>query len=263
MPNLSILVDNRDRVMTLTLNRPDVLNAFNAEMAERLLGCLKTAASDPGVRAVLITGAGRAFSSGQDLSEVLPRDEQPAPDLGEIVARQYNPIVHAIRSLEKPVVCAVNGTAAGAGANLAFCCDIVIAAEGVTFIQSFSRIGLIPDSGGTFILPRIVGLQRAAAMTMLGEKLTAEKAMAWGLIHDVVPPTVLHDTTHDLAKRLASMPTRGIGLTKRGMNAAFGNDLDAQLALEAELQREAGRTHDYGEGVRAFIEKRAPRYEGR
>jgi len=262
MPFLHIIVERRDGVMLLTLNRPEVLNSFNAKMAEDVQRALREAADDPAVRAVLITGTGRAFSSGQDLTEVLPQDGRPSPDLGDIVRRQYNPIIHAIRTMEKPVICAVNGVAAGAGANLAFACDIVVAAEEAVFIQSFAKIGLIPDSGGTFILPRIVGLQRAAALTMLGEKLTADMAKQWGLVYDVVPHTVLASTSFEIAKRLACLPTRGFGLTKRGFNAAFGNDLDTQLALEEELQGEAGRTADYQEGVRAFIEKRPPRFRG-
>jgi 2-(1,2-epoxy-1,2-dihydrophenyl)acetyl-CoA isomerase len=262
MPFVHIVVERRDGVMLLTLNRPEVLNSFNAKMAEDVQRALREAAEDPAVRAVLISGTGRAFSSGQDLAEVLPREGHPQPDLGDIVRRQYNPIVHAIRTMEKPVVCAVNGVAAGAGANIAFACDIVVAAEDAVFIQSFGKIGLIPDSGGTFILPRIVGLQRAAALTMLGEKLPAERAKEWGLVYDVVPHTVLASTSFEIAKRLACLPTRGFGLTKRGFNAAFSNDLDTQLALEEELQGEAGRTLDYTEGVQAFIEKRPPRFKG-
>ena len=258
-----LLVQRRDGVMSVTLNRPEVLNSFNGRMADELISALGSAAEDTDVRAVLLTGSGRAFCAGQDLAAVLPEAGQPEPDLGDVVARQYNPIIRAIRTLEKPVVCAVNGVAAGAGANLAFACDIVVASEDATFIQSFARVGLIPDSGGTFILPRIVGLQRAAALTMLGEKLPAMRAMEWGLVHDVVPNAVLAETSFDLARRLADMPTRGLGLTKRGFNAAFANDLDAQLALEEELQREAGRTADHAEGVRAFVEKRAPRFQGR
>lgn len=258
-----LLVDRRDGVLVIALNRPDVLNSFNGPMARELVAALRTAAADEALRAVLLTGTGRAFCAGQDLSAVLPAEGGPAPDLGDIVRDQYNPIVRAIRTLEKPVVCAVNGVAAGAGANLAFACDLVLASEDATFIQSFARVGLIPDSGGTFILPRIVGLQRAAALTMLGEKLTAQRALEWGLVYDVVPAAVLADRSLDLARRLAGMPTRGLGLAKRGFNAAFANDLDAQLALEETLQREAGRTADYAEGVRAFAEKRAPRFEGR
>jgi 2-(1,2-epoxy-1,2-dihydrophenyl)acetyl-CoA isomerase len=263
MPFVHIVVERRDGVMLLTLNRPEVLNSFNAKMADDVQQALRDAAGDAGVRAVHITGSGRAFCSGQDLSEVLPAAGRPAPDLGDVVRRQYNPIIHAIRTMEKPVICAVNGVAAGAGANLAFACDIVVASEEAVFIQSFGKIGLIPDSGGTFILPRIVGLQRAAALTMLGEKLTAARAKDWGLVYDVVPPTVLASTSFEIAKRLASLPTRGFGLTKRGFNAAFANDLDTQLALEEQLQGEAGRTQDYAEGVRAFMEKRPPRFTGR
>lgn len=258
-----LIVASREGVLSITLNRPDVLNSFNGRMAEELQAALRMAASDASVRAVLLTGSGRAFCAGQDLAEVLPQDGRPMPDLGEVVARQYNPIVHAIRSLEKPVVCAVNGVAAGAGANLAFSCDLVVASESATFIQSFAKIGLIPDSGGTFILPRIVGLQRAAALTMLGEKLDATRARDWGLVYEVVPGSVLGDVSFDLARRLAALPTRALGLAKRGFNAAFTNDLDAQLALEEALQREAGATADYAEGVRAFVEKRAPKFEGR
>jgi 2-(1,2-epoxy-1,2-dihydrophenyl)acetyl-CoA isomerase len=258
-----LIVQRRDGVMTITLNRPDVLNSFNRRMADELVSALREAATDDGVRAVLLTGGGRAFCAGQDLAAVLPVEGQPAPDLGDVVRDQYNPIIHAIRTLEKPVVCAVNGVAAGAGANLAYACDIVVASEDATFIQSFARVGLIPDSGGTFILPRIVGLQRAAALTMLGEKLPAMRAKEWGLVYDVVPHAVIGDTTLDLARRLAEMPTRGLGLAKRGFNAAFANSLDDQLALEEELQRAAGRTADNAAGVRAFVEKRAPHFQGR
>jgi 2-(1,2-epoxy-1,2-dihydrophenyl)acetyl-CoA isomerase len=250
-------------VATITLNRPEVLNSFTRPMAAQLRDIMERIAADDSLRAVVLTGAGRGFCAGQDLAAVLPVEGQPAPDLGDVVRDQYNPIVHAVRTLEKPVVCAVNGVAAGAGANLAFACDLVVASEDATFIQSFARVGLIPDSGGTFILPRIVGLQRAVALTMLGEKLPANRAKEWGLVYEVVPHAVLGETTFDLARRLADLPTRGLGLAKRGFNAAFGNSLDEQLALEEELQREAGRTADYAEGVRAFVEKRAPNFQGR
>jgi len=249
-------------VFTVVFDRPDVLNSFNARMAEEVAAALRDARENSAVRAVLVTGNGRAFCAGQDLSEVLPRDGVN-PDLGEVVERQYSPIIRAIRTIEKPVVCAVNGVAAGAGANIAFACDLVIAAEDATFIQSFAKIGLIPDSGGTFVLPRLVGYQRAAALAMLGDKLDARMAKQWGLVYDVVPPAVLASTSFDVAKRLAAMPTRALGLIKRGFNAGMHNDLDTQLALEAELQREAGRTEDYAEGVRAFVEKRKPRFQGR
>ena len=258
-----VLTAMSDGVMTITLNRPDVLNSFNGPMADALLAALRHAAEDASVRAVLLTATGRAFCAGQDLAAVLPQPGRPMPDLGDVVRRQYNPIIHAIRTLEKPVVCAVNGVAAGAGANIAFACDLTVAAETATFIQSFAKIGLIPDSGGTFILPRLVGMQRAAALTMLGDKLDAARAKEWGLLFDVVPAATLAQASMDLALRLAAMPTRGIGLAKRGFNAGFANDLDAQLALEEELQREAGRTEDYAEGVRAFVEKRKPNFQGR
>ena len=258
-----VLTAMSDGVMTITLNRPDVLNSFNGPMADALLGALRHAAEDASVRAVLLTATGRAFCAGQDLAAVLPQPGRPMPDLGDIVRRQYNPIIHAIRTLEKPVVCAVNGVAAGAGANIAFACDLTVAAETATFIQSFAKIGLIPDSGGTFILPRLVGMQRAAALTMLGDTLDAARAKEWGLLFDVVPAAALAQASMDLAQRLAAMPTRGIGLAKRGFNAGFANDLDTQLALEEALQREAGRTEDYAEGVRAFVEKRKPNFQGR
>jgi len=257
-----IQVGLQDGVLTVVFDRPDVLNSFNARMADEVAAALREARENSAVRAILITGNGRAFCAGQDLSEVLPRDGV-SPDLGDVVERQYSPIIRAIRTLEKPVVCAVNGVAAGAGANIAFACDLVLAAEDATFIQSFAKIGLIPDSGGTFILPRLVGYQRAAALAMLGEKLDAKTAKQWGLVYDVVPPAVLGSTSFDVAKRFATMPTRALGLIKRGFNAGEHNDLDTQLALEAELQREAGRTDDYAEGVRAFVEKRKPKFQGR
>jgi len=252
----------QDGVLTVVFDRPDVLNSFNARMADEVAAALGDARENSAVRAVLITGNGRAFCAGQDLAEVLPRDGVN-PDLGAVVERQYSPIIRAIRTLEKPVVSAVNGVAAGAGANIAFACDLVLAAEDATFIQSFAKIGLVPDSGGTFLLPRLIGYQRAAALAMLGDKLDARTAKSWGLVHDVVPTTVLADTSFDVAKRLAAMPTRALGLIKRGFNAGMHNDLETQLALEAELQREAGRTDDYAEGVRAFVEKRKPRFQGR
>ena len=262
MNNQHIQAEQRDGVLKLTLDRPDVLNSFNARMAEEVISALRSAAADDATRAILLTGLGRGFCAGQDLAEVLPADGGQTADLGEVVERQYNPIVRAIRTTEKPFVCAVNGVAAGAGANIAFACDLVVAAEGATFVQSFSKIGLIPDSGGTFMLPRIVGLQRANALAMLGEKIDANRAKEWGLIYEVVPAATLADTSFDLARRLAAMPTRALGLIKRGFNASARNDLDAQLALEVELQREAGRSADYAEGVRAFVEKRKPRFVG-
>ncbi len=248
-------------VAAITLDRPDVLNAFNRAMALELQLTLGAVAKDPTVRAVLLSGSGRGFCAGQDLSEAVPADA-PLPDLGDIVHDCFNPIVRLIRSIEKPVICAVNGVAAGAGANLAFACDILIAAEEATFIQSFAKIGLIPDTGGTFFLPRLVGLHRATAMMMLGERITAAKAKELGIVHEVVPHSVLADTAFGLARSLASQATRGFGLTKRALNRSLGSDLDAQLEFEEELQREAGKTKDYLEGVHAFLEKRRPQFRG-
>src|SRR5437867_3586244 len=201
-------------VTTITLNRPDVLNSFNRRMAQELQRALGDAAGDASIRAVLLTGSGRGFCAGQDLAEATGSDMN-AFDLGEIVKTSYTPLVRAIRGLEKPVIGAVNGVAAGAGANLAFACDIVIAAEDASFIQSFSKIGLVPDTGGSFMLPRLVGPARATALMFLGEKVSANKALGWGMIYDVVPGTVLLDTATALARQLATMPTRSLALTKK------------------------------------------------
>lgn len=258
-PLLSELVDG---VLVLTLNRPEVLNSFNRPMALALQAELARAASDPAVRAVLLTGRGRGFCAGQDLSEVLPQGDGPMPDISETVRASYNPIIRAIRHLEKPVICAVNGVAAGAGANLAFACDLTIAAEDATFVESFAKLGLIPDTSGTFFVPRLIGPQRATAMFFLAEKMPAVKAKEWGLIHDVVPHAQLHEIALQLAKQLATQATRGFGLTKRAMNASWTNDVDAQLEVEADCMQAAGRTADYEEGVRAFLEKRKPTYTG-
>jgi len=249
-------------VATIALCRPDVLNSFNRRMAQELQRSLTKAGEDSSVRAVLLTGSGRGFCAGQDLTEATGVD-LTSVDLGDIVKACYTPVVRSIRELEKPVVCAVNGVAAGAGANLAFACDIVIAAEEASFIQSFSKIGLVPDTGGSFFLPRLVGPARATALMFLAEKISAKKALEWGMIHDVVPATVLIDTATALARQLAAMPTRGLALTKKLINASLSNDLPSQLALEEEMQRQAGRTADYAEGVRAFLEKRKPTYTGR
>lgn len=258
MTDQSILVELRQGVCFITLNRPDVLNSFNATMAAALQGALQRAGSDDQVRTVLITAAGRAFCAGQDLADVAP-----GADLGAIVLRDYNPVIQAIRSLEKPVIAAVNGIAAGAGANLAFACDIVIAAEEASFVQSFVKVGLIPDSGGTWFLPRLIGLPRATALAMLGDRIHATQAEQWGLIWKVVPGPTLTEVSESIAMHLATQPTRGIGLIKRGLNRSLESDLQSQLAFEAELQREAGATDDYAEGVQAFLAKRPPTFTGR
>jgi 2-(1,2-epoxy-1,2-dihydrophenyl)acetyl-CoA isomerase len=258
-----ILFDTDLGVARVTLNRPDVLNSFNRAMARELCDALEAVATDPSLRAVLLTGAGRGFCAGQDLAEASPRPDGSLPDLGDFVREGYNKIILAVRTLEKPVVCAVNGVAAGAGANLALACDIVFASSEASFIQSFAKIGVIPDSGGTFLLPRIVGLQRASVLTMLAEKLTAQQALEWGMVYRVIEPAALHEAALATARYLATQPTHGLGLIKRGFNRSLGVDLKGQLDFEEALQREAGRTADYAEGVRAFLEKRKPVFEGR
>jgi 2-(1,2-epoxy-1,2-dihydrophenyl)acetyl-CoA isomerase len=262
MPYEHILTAVEQGVATITLNRPDVLNSFNRVMAGEVRSALAAASGDSEARAVLLTGAGRAFCAGQDLAEAMPKDG-PAPDLGDIVARSYNPIVRTIRQLDKPVICAVNGVAAGAGANLAFACDFVLAASDASFVQSFSKIGLVPDTGGTFFIPRLVGMARATALMMLGDKISAQDAVAMGLIYRTVDSAKLVDEATTLARGLAARPTRGLGLIKRALNASATNGLDEQLALEAQLQADAGSTADYQEGVKAFLEKRTPAFIGR
>jgi 2-(1,2-epoxy-1,2-dihydrophenyl)acetyl-CoA isomerase len=260
---LPVLVSFDSGVLQVTLNRPEKLNALNPEMHKLLRQALERAAEEREVRAVLLGGAGRGFCAGQDLSE---RDVSPgaAPiDLSVSLGSYYNPLVRRLRGLPKPVVCAVNGVAAGAGANLALACDIVLAGRSASFMQSFSRIGLVPDAGGTWILPRLVGKARAMGLALLGEKLSAEQAAQWGLIWKVVEDDVLFSEGIQLAKQLAEGPTRGYGLIKKAMHASSGNSLDAQLELERDLQREAGYSEDYREGVTAFKEKRTPRFKGK
>ncbi|MBD3616723.1 MAG: 2-(1,2-epoxy-1,2-dihydrophenyl)acetyl-CoA isomerase [Gracilimonas sp.] len=249
-------------IFTITLNRPDKLNSFNFEMGTQLKEALMEAESNDEIRCVLLTGEGRAFCAGQDLAEATEVSEDPERDLSEIVHHTYIPIIKGIRQLEKPVICAVNGTAAGAGANIALACDIVIASEDAKFIQSFSQIGLIPDSGGTYILPRLIGLARATALTFLGEKVSAREAVEMGMIWKSYPADEFMEQAQSIAEKLTKMPTRGFGLTKRGFNAGFSNDLESQMKLEAKLQAEAGETHDYNEGVHAFLEKRKPNFKG-
>ena len=261
LPYQFILMSVEAGVMKITLNRPDVLNSFTLAMSHELRAALEAARGDKSVRAVLITGAGRGFCAGQDLTDVPPAVEGRM-DLGTTVRQTYNPLISLIRKLEKPVVCAVTGVAAGAGANLAIACDIVIAAETASFIQSFAKIGLIPDSGGTFFLPRAVGLPMAKALMMLGEKITATRAAEIGMIYKVVPADQLEAEAMKIANQLAEMPTKGLGFTKRALNASMSNDLQAQLDVEEELQREAGRTADFIEGVAAFNEKRKPTFRG-
>lgn len=263
MPHLFLQTESADGVLSITLNRPEVLNSFHAPMAAEMQAVLREAAADDSVRAVLITGAGRGFCAGQDLAEAAPVEGEGLADLAAHVRKVYNPIVLGLRNLEKPVVAAVNGVAAGAGASLALACDFVIAADNASFIQAFSRIGLVPDTGGTFFLPRLVGPARATAMMLLGEKVTAAQALEAGMIYRMAPAADLMAEARKFAAGLAQGATRGFGLTKRLLNASLANDLAAQLELEAELQGAAGRTADYAEGVAAFHAKRPPNFTGK
>ena len=258
----SVLVSVEAGVETITLNRPEKLNALNPEMHQLLGAALERATDEPAIRAVLLTGAGRGFCTGQDLAE---RDVSGAApiDLSVSLGSHYNPLVRRLRALPKPIICAVNGVAAGAGANIALACDLVIAARSASFIQAFSKIGLIPDAGGSYFLPRLIGTARAMGLALLAEKLDAEQAVQWGLIWKVVDDDQLASVANALAHRLASGPTKGYALLKKAMYASVGNSLDAQLDLERDLQREAGLTDDYREGVSAFKEKRAPRFKGK
>jgi 2-(1,2-epoxy-1,2-dihydrophenyl)acetyl-CoA isomerase len=252
-----------DGVLTLTLNRPDRLNSLNEDMHFALRAGIQSAHDDASVRAVLLTGAGRGFCAGQDLGDRDPRKGGPAPDLGHTLETFYNPTLRLMRALEKPIVCAVNGVAAGAGANIALACDIVLAAKSAKFIQAFSKIGLVPDAGGSWSLARMLGEPRAKALAMTAEPLGAEKAADWGLIWKAVEDAELMDEARALAVSLAAGPTLGLGLTKRLIQDAATNSLDRQLDLERDGQRTAGRSADYAEGVTAFLEKRKPEFKGK
>jgi 2-(1,2-epoxy-1,2-dihydrophenyl)acetyl-CoA isomerase len=255
-----ILFEKRNGVGIITLNRPDVLNSFNKAMAMAMQEKLDDCAGDDEVRCILIQASGRAFCAGQDLQEAISSD---GPTLRSIVKDHYNPIIIKIRGIEKPVVAAVNGVAAGAGANIALACDITIASESACFIQAFSKIGLIPDSGGTFTLPRLVGMQRATALMMLGDKVSASEAESMGMIYKAVADADFAATVEQLSTKLAAMPTYGLGLTKRALNLSLSNELGQQLDVEEELQNKAGQSHDYKEGVNAFLEKRKPNFTGK
>jgi 2-(1,2-epoxy-1,2-dihydrophenyl)acetyl-CoA isomerase len=259
----TVLVAISDGVLALTLNRPDKLNSFNEEMHLALRTDVERAHADPAIRAILLSGAGRAFCAGQDLGDRDPRKMTEPPDLGRTIETFYTPLIRLIRSLEKPVICAVNGVAAGAGANIALACDIVLAAKSAKFIQAFSKIGLVPDSGGTWSLPSLLGEARAKGLAMTAEPLPAETAAAWGMIWRAVDDDQLMPEATALAKKLAAGPTLGLGLTKRAIQAAAANTLDQQLDLESDLQRQAGRSDDYAEGVAAFLDKRPAEFKGR
>jgi 2-(1,2-epoxy-1,2-dihydrophenyl)acetyl-CoA isomerase len=256
---MTLLVERHPGYRQITLNRPERLNALTVEMAGELVAALDAAQADPECRAVLLTGAGRAFCAGQDLTAIAGK---PAAEIGRLLDH-HNPLIRRIRALPLPVVCAVNGVAAGAGANLALACDIVVAAQSASFLQAFARIGLLPDCGGTWVLPRLVGMARARALTLLAEPLPATTAAEWGMIWQVVADDRLAPEAHALTRRLAEGATVGLALAKRALDAAAANTFDEQLDLERDLQVEAAATPDHAEGLRAFLAKRAPVFAGR
>ena len=259
----AILLDISGGIATITLNRPDKLNSFTSEMHADLKQAMQIIQADHSVRVLMITGAGRGFCAGQDLSErMMGTGEQPA-DVGSSLEKNYNPLLKQLRALPYPVICAVNGVAAGAGCNLVLACDIVIAAKSASFIQVFSRIGLIPDAGGTYTLPRLVGTARAMAAAMLAEKIGAEQAQQWGMIWKCVDDDRLMDEANALAQQLAGQATKALGLTKRAIYASANNTFEQQLDLERDLQREAANSDDFREGVTAFKEKRPAKFSGR
>jgi 2-(1,2-epoxy-1,2-dihydrophenyl)acetyl-CoA isomerase len=261
MSEALVLQATHGPVRVLTLNRPAALNSFTAEMHGHLLAALDAAAEDRAVRAVVITGAGRGFCAGQDLND--PAMVGGEVDVGAVIERHYRPLATRVRSLPVPVVAAVNGVAAGAGANFALCCDLVVAARSASFIQAFSKIGLVPDCGGTWLLPRLVGRARALGLAMLGDKLPAEEAVAMGLIWQAVDDAALMDSALALASRLAAMPVQALVATRRALDEAAPMDFGDALALEAALQRELGHAHDFAEGVAAFKAKRTPSFTDR
>jgi 2-(1,2-epoxy-1,2-dihydrophenyl)acetyl-CoA isomerase len=262
MDETPVLVEKRAGYRLITLNRPQRLNSLNEAMHKALMAALQDAEADSDCRALLLTGAGRGFCAGQDLSDRVASGDAK-PDLGHTIETFYNPLVRKLRTLPFPVVAAINGVAAGAGANIALACDIVLAGRSANFIQAFAKIGLVPDSGGTWFLPRLVGAARARGLAMLAEPLPAEQAEAWGLIWRAVDDDKLMAEAEKLAQHFATAPTFGLAQINRALDAAATNSLDAQLDLERNLQRQAGASPDYGEGVKAFMEKRAPNFTGR
>ena len=259
MPETPLLFSIDGGVATICFNRPQVFNSVNKEVALAMQQHLQDCQHNPEVRAVLLTGTGKAFCAGQDLAEITGPD---SPEVAEIVEKHYNPIVELIRALDKPVVAAVNGVAAGAGANLALACDIVVAKESASFIQAFSKIGLIPDSGGTYFLPRLIGMQRASALMLTGDKVSAAEAVQMGMIYKAFADDAFEQEVQTLVRKLAAMPTKGLAYTKQLLNVTFSKDLTQQLRYEADLQLRAGATSDYKEGVSAFLEKRQPSFTG-
>lgn len=256
----TILLTKENGVGYITFNRPDKFNSFNREMALAYQEALDNCEDDETVRSIYVSAVGKAFCAGQDLAEAI---DPQGPELEKIVREHYNPIIIRMRKIEKPIVVAVNGVAAGAGANIALAGDIVLAAKSASFIQAFSKIALIPDSAGTFILPRLVGMQRALALTMLGDKVSADEAVAMGMIYKSFPDETFENDTKQIAINLAQMPTKGLGLTKRLMNETYNNTLVQQLDREKDVQVEAGSTKDFKEGVNAFLEKRKPVFKGK
>lgn len=263
MTQPSILLEIDQGVAQLTLNRPDNLNSFNVDMHEQMRKAISQVRKDSSVRVLVITGAGRGFCAGQDLSDRSVAPDQDAPDLGESLEKYYNPMMRSLRDLPMPVLCAVNGVAAGAGANIALACDITLAARSASFVQAFCKLGLIPDSGGTWTLPRIAGMARAKGMALLGDKIRAEQAENWGMIWRCVDDETLMEETMKLARHFATQPTKGFALIKRALHASSSNTFEEQLNLERDLQRLAGRSEDYREGVAAFMEKRTPTFKGK
>lgn len=258
----TVLTSLKNSTLTITLNRSEKYNCFTESMAIKLQNALKSASEDEEIRCVILKANGSVFSAGQDLPEVVERGKEKSYSLAHTVDVSYNPIIRAIRNLPKPAICAVQGTAAGAAANIAFACDIVIASERAVFVQAFRNIGLLPDSGGTYFLPRLAGIARTNALYLLNEKLTAEKAVEFGLIYKAVGDEHLEKEVQEIAQTLAKMPTKGIKLYKQAINHTFENSLEEQLSLEADLQAEAGKSQDYQEGVAAFLEKRNPDFKG-
>lgn len=261
MHDKSILLNIDEHVAHITLNRPEVFNSFNREMAFQFQDALDECQSNDQVRAIVITGKGKAFGAGQDLKEVTDPDLNPG--FSKILEEHYNPIITRIRAIKKPIVAAVNGVAAGAAANIAQACDIVVADENASFIQAFSKIGLIPDSGGTYFLPRLIGFQKATALAMLGDKIGAEEAERMGMIYKAIPTENFESEVKALAIRLANMPTKALGMIKELHNNSMNNTLEQQLELESKLQIEAAQSSDYAEGVSAFIQKRKPQFRGK
>jgi len=255
----SILIEVKESVAIITLNRPDKFNSFNREMALLLQKILDDCAADKNIRCIYLTGSGKAFCAGQDIGELV--GENP-PGFELILAEHYNPIVSRLRNIQKPVLCAVNGVAAGAGANIALACDVVVASASASFIQAFSKIGLIPDSGGTYTLPRLIGFAKASALMMLGDKVSATEAEQMGMIYKVLPAENFAEESFNIAVTLSQLPTRGLALTKKALNASAHNNLEQQLNLEDKLQYKAAHTKDYAEGIKAFIEKRPASFKG-